>query len=39
MNEELTVTNERVDDIPVLLAQMERMGIQPTMDEYFPTHG
>lgn len=39
MNENLTIRNERVDDIPVLLAQMERMGIQPTMDEYFPTHG
>ncbi|MCL0095530.1 transposase, partial [Dehalococcoidia bacterium] len=39
MNKNLTITNEVVEDIPVLLAQMERMGIQPTLDEYFPTHG
>ncbi len=39
MNKNLTITNELVEDIPVLLAQMERMGIQPTLDEYFPTHG
>ncbi len=36
MNKNLTITNELVEDIPVLLAQMERMGIQPTLDEYFP---
>ncbi len=34
-----TVTNERVDDIPLLLAQMERMGIPSLLDEFFPTHG
>ena len=39
MNENFTITSELVEDIPVLLAQMERMGIQPMLDEYFPTHG
>lgn len=39
MDKKLTITNERVDDIPLLLAQMERMGIQPMLDECFPTHG
>ncbi|MFW0860083.1 MAG: IS1634 family transposase [Dehalococcoidia bacterium] len=39
MNKNLTITNELVEDIPLLLAEMERMGIQPTLDEYFPTHG
>ena len=39
MDEEVVIKNERVDDIPLLLAQMERMGIQPLLDSYFPTHG
>ena len=39
MSEKLTVTNERVDDIPLLLAQMDRMGLQPLLDKHFPTHG
>lgn len=39
MSERLTVTNERVDDIPLLLAQMERMAVPSLLDEYFPTHG
>jgi transposase len=39
MNETLTITSERVDDIPLLLAQIERMGLQPLLDEHFPTHG
>jgi transposase len=39
MAEELTVISERVDDIPVLLAQQERMDIQPLMDKHFATHG
>lgn len=39
MAEELTVISERVDDIPVLLAQQERMGLQPLMDKHFATHG
>lgn len=39
MTENLTITNERVDDIPLLLAQLERMQVAPLLDEYFPTHG
>jgi transposase len=30
---------ERVDDIPLLLAQLQRMEVQPLLDDYFPTHG
>ncbi len=39
MNKPLAVKSERVDDIPLLLAQLERMGIQELLDKYFPTHG
>jgi transposase len=39
MNEMLTVISERVDDIPLLLAQQEHMGVQSLLDEHFPTHG
>ena len=39
MNEILTVINERVDDIPLLQAQMQRMGLPSLLDEHFPTHG
>src|SRR5947209_19536660 len=39
MNEPLTITTERVDDIPLLLAQMQRMGIARLLDAHFPTHG
>jgi transposase len=39
MAETLTIRSERVDDIPVLLAQLDRMGVQPLLDEHFPTHG
>ncbi len=39
MNEPLTILTERVDDIPLLLAQMQRMGIARLLDEHFPTHG
>jgi transposase len=35
----LSVITERVDDIPLLLAQLERMEVQPLLDDYFPTHG
>ena len=36
--EQLQIATERVDDIPLLLAQLERMGVQPLLDEHFPTH-
>jgi transposase len=39
MNDPLTITTERVDDIPLLLAQMQRMGLARLLDAHFPTHG
>jgi transposase len=39
MTEQLTLTHERVDDIPLLLAQIERMQVSTLLDQYFPTHG
>src|ERR1043166_3430514 len=33
------LTIERIDDVPLLLAQLARMQIQPLLDRYFPTHG
>lgn len=39
MNETLTVYSERVDDIPLLIAHQERMGIRVLVDRHFPVHG
>ncbi len=39
MSEELTVTSERVDDTPFLMAHMKRMRIPGLLDECFPVHG
>jgi transposase len=39
MKKPIAVTTERVDDIPLLLAQLKRMGVQELLDEHFPTHG
>jgi hypothetical protein len=39
MAETLQSISERVDDIPGLLAQLARMGVQPLRDVHFPTHG
>src|SRR5215472_1310506 len=39
MNAIPTLLTERVDDIPLLLAQMQRMGLPTLFDTYFPTHG
>ena len=39
MTERLTLTTARVDDSPLLLAQLDRMGVQTLLDEHFPTHG
>src|SRR5947209_17175314 len=39
MTEKLTITTERVDDIPVLLAQSDKMGIVELLDVYFQPHG
>src|SRR5947209_7901884 len=35
MNEALTITTERVDDIPLLLAQMQRMDLARLLDAHF----
>src|ERR1700682_3985728 len=39
MTEQLTVTTERVDDIPIVLAQSDTMGIPELLDECFKPHG
>jgi transposase len=39
MNEQPTIHTERVDDVPLLLAQLERMGVSPVLDAHFPAHG
>ena len=39
MNQLLTVETERVDDIPVLLTHMQRMGLPALINDHFPTHG
>lgn len=39
MAETLAIVSERVDDIPLLVAQLDRMGVQPLLDKHFPTHG
>lgn len=35
----MTITNERVDDIPLLLKQMAYMGVGELLDKHFETHG
>ena len=39
MTEKLIINTERIDDIPVLLAQIERMQVATLLDQHFPTHG
>lgn len=39
MAEELTVTTERVDDIPLLIAWMNCMGLAELTNEHFTPHG
>src|SRR6267143_2139893 len=39
MNEIQSIITERVDDVPLLLAQMERMGLAALLAAHFPTHG
>jgi transposase len=36
---ELTITTERIDDLPLLIGHMDRMGLSDLLDEHFPTHG
>jgi transposase len=39
MSTPLTITTERVDDVPLLLAQMSQMGLPGLLDQHFPTNG
>src|SRR6266566_4612207 len=39
MNEIPNIITERVDDIPLLIEQMQRMGLPTLLDNHFPTHG
>jgi transposase len=39
MNEIPTIITERVDDIPLLLEQMQRMSLPALLDDHVPTHG
>jgi transposase len=34
-----TIRIERIDDLPLLLAQLRRMQVIPLLDRHFPTHG
>jgi transposase len=38
-NEKPNIITERIDDIPLLWAQMERMGLAALLDAHFPAHG
>ncbi|NTU79719.1 MAG: transposase [Chloroflexales bacterium] len=39
MSEQPTIQTERVDDVPLLLAHMQRLGLPTILDAHFPTHG
>jgi transposase len=39
MSEQPTILTERVDDVPLLLAQITRMGIPALLDAHFSSHG
>src|SRR6266853_3751614 len=39
MTEQVNVTTERVDDIPLLLAHSDKMGVPELLDDYFKPHG
>src|SRR5215470_2497776 len=39
MHELPNILTERIDDIPLLIAQMQRMGLPTLLDTHFPTHG
>ncbi len=39
MKEAVSMTSERVDDIPLLLAHLQRMGLAAVLESHFPTHG
>ncbi len=39
MKESLSIQTERIDDIPLLIAHMQRMKLSILLDKHFPTHG
>jgi len=39
MSEQPIIQTERVDDVPLLLAHMQRLGLPTILDAHFPTHG
>lgn len=39
MKTELTITTERIDDFPLLLATMQRLGLPAILDRHLPRHG
>jgi transposase len=39
MKESLSIETERVDDIPLLIAHMQRMKLAELLDKHFPTNG
>lgn len=39
MSEQPTIHTERVDDVPLLLAHMQRLGLPSILDAHFPAHG
>src|SRR5262252_8607982 len=39
MNDIQNIITERIDDIPLLLEQMQRMHLPTLIDHHFPTHG
>ena len=39
MNAIQSILTESVDDIPLLLEQMQRMGLPALLDTHFPPHG
>ncbi len=39
MSKNMTATHERVDDIPAILAPLQKMGVAELVDQHFPTNG
>src|SRR5712691_5371797 len=39
MSQKITATHERVDDIPVIIAQLKKMRVAELLDKHFPTNG
>lgn len=39
MSESLEIKTERVDDLPVILAQLDKIQLAAKLDQHFPTHG